>query len=298
MRDAINNLIKSTYILKYKLPESDIPKTTITTLNDYCYEPISDNSVAESIYNSIIDYCLNETEIDITKLNENQIYAIENRLRYLSEDSLDTQLKYGFFGETLLNIILEVLFNSSKIIAKGYFYSPVEKSEPKGYDCFHFVESDTGEKEFWFGESKMYKSISLATKSVIDNINKSLSKKYYESNLRVILSRANDLDETNCTPLFLDILYKIKQGPISLFDEFKNNNIKVMYPILLAYDDSSTSYKGKITNSVHKIQNKIDQISLINEIGASIIFILIPMGSVVNIKKDVLKWISQQKSIL
>lgn len=152
MRDTLKNLIEKTFILKYKLPYGSIDKLSLTTNQDYCFES-DETLVGEAIYSSIIDYCLNEIEIDLSKLDSYQVYAIENKLRYDSHDSLDSQLKYGFFGETLLNIIINYFFHTKKIIAKGHFYSPLDKSEPKGYDSFHFMECNN-KIEFWLGSQK------------------------------------------------------------------------------------------------------------------------------------------------
>jgi len=239
MRKTLSDFINKTITIRYKLPTSKISKTSLTVTNDYCLDTTNQNDIAESIYYSIVDYCLNESEIDITKLNEHQIYAIENRLRYSNEDELDTQLKYGFFGEVLLNILLEQFFASKKIIAKGYFYSPIEKSEPKGYDSFHFFEDDSNDFEFWFGESKMYISLKTAVTSVFNNINKALSSKYYETNLRAILSRMRDIDRTKITPLFEEIESKLKNERVILKDLIETYNIKVIYPVLFAYNEKS-----------------------------------------------------------
>lgn len=297
MRKAINDLIKKTFTLKYTLPNGSINKSSLTNKNDHCYET-TDEGISDSIYMSIVDYCLNDIEIDLTKLDQNQMFSIDNRLRYNEEDELDTQVKYGFFGEVLLNIVLKVFFHTNKIIAKGHFYSPIEKSEPKGYDSFHFVE-EGGTVEFWFGEAKMYSSITQALKSIISNLNKALSNDYYQENLRAILMRNNDLDETSCSELFSELLGLLKNGNMKeVIDEIKKREIKVVYPILIVYNEKSATFDEKITKSMQKVQEKIDKEIIVNEISSDILFILIPANDVVAIKKEVLGWISSQKSIV
>ena len=298
MRETIKDLINKTYVLRYKLPISSIKKTSITTLEDYCIDSTSQNDVAESIYFSIIDYCLNETEIDITKLDVNQMYAIENRLRYSDDDSLETKIKYGFFGETLLNILLVSFFASNKIIAKGILYSPIENSENKGYDSFHFIQDDFGKVEFWFGEAKMHKSINQAISSVLKNINNALSQKYYERNVRAILARVNDLDHSKCTPLFNEMYKRLKNEKIKLNQILSEKDLNVVYPVLLAYDETSSTYDEKIQNTISKIERSLSKIGLINEIKAEILFMFLPLNNVVSIKKDVLKWIIEKKSMI
>lgn len=297
MRKAINDLIKKVFTLKYKLPNGSIEKSSITGQYDYCYEA-TDSGISDSIYMSIIDYCLNDIEIDLTKLDQNQIFSVENRLRYNSEDELDVQVKYGFFGEVLLNIVLSVFFHTNKIIAKGHFYSPIEKSEPKGYDSFHFVE-DGGKIEFWFGEVKMYSSIRQAINSINSNLNKALSTDYYKENLRAILMRNNDLDEPGSSQLFKDLLDQLRNSNMNkVIDEIKSKGIKVVYPILIVYNENSSTFDEKIMKSMKIITDKIDTNKVINELSAEILFILIPANDVIEIKKEVLEWIFSQKSII
>lgn len=298
MRKTLSEFISKTLTIRYKLPTSKISKTSLTVKNDYCLDTTNQNDVAESIYYSIVDYCLNESEIDITKLNEHQIYAIENRLRYANEDELDTQLKYGFFGEVFLNILLEHFLATKKIIAKGYFYSPIEKSEPKGYDSFHFFENDQNCFEFWFGESKMYISLTTAAISVFKNINRALSSKYYETNLRAILTRIRDIDRSKIAPLFGEIESRLKNERVILKDLIKTYDIKVIYPVMFAYNEKSLDYDEKIINSVSIIEDIISKSSVLNEITAEVLFIFVPLDDVISIKKDVLQWIIEKKSMI
>lgn len=297
MRDSIKKFIEETFILEYKLPLNKIDKSSITKLNDYFYD-VSDSNVSESIYNSIIDYCLNDIEIDLLNLDQNQMFAINNRLRYDNEAELDTQIKYGFFGETLLNIVLNVMFKSNKIIAKGHFYSPIEKSEPKGYDSFHFFEENEN-IQFWFGESKMHTSIHHALNSVFSNINRALSNSYYQDNLRAIISKEKYLDETEVSQLFKDLTEILKNNSMKkVMDEIKKNKISVVYPILISYNDNSKDFTSKMEKTMRLIERKLNDFDISNEIDAEIMFILIPVNNIINIKKDVLTWISKQKPII
>ena len=40
-------------------------------------------------------------------VDNNQIYALQNRMRFNENDTHKAKIKYGFYGETLLNILLE-----------------------------------------------------------------------------------------------------------------------------------------------------------------------------------------------
>ena len=109
MRKAIKELIKKSFILEYTLPNGVIDKTTLTKFNDYCFDS-TDSKVSESIYNSIIDYCLNDVEVDLLNLDKNQLFSIENRLRYDSDADLDIQLKYGFFWRNSFKYFFKSVF--------------------------------------------------------------------------------------------------------------------------------------------------------------------------------------------
>lgn len=297
MRKAIKELIKKSFILEYTLPNGVIDKTTLTKFNDYCFDS-TDSKVSESIYNSIIDYCLNDIEVDLLNLDKNQLFSIENRLRYDSDADLDIQLKYGFFGETLLNIFLKVFFHTEKIIAKGHFYNPLERSEPKGYDSFHFIENDLG-LEFWFGESKMYTSLKGAVKSILSNLNNALSNEYYERNIRAIMNRNSDLDETKCSLLFKELLEKLKNENMEeVMSALVKNGVKMVYPILIIYNESSDNFDMKIKSTMTIIQNEIDKQTIDNQINAELLFVLVPVTDVISIKKEVLEWISIQKPVI
>lgn len=297
MRESLIKLIENTFIKKYELPFNNIDKSVITTLKDYCFNVSSDGKVSESIYNSIVDYCLNDIEIDITKLDSNQRYAINNRLRYDPNNKIKTQLKYGFFGETLLNIILNVFFHSKKIISKGYFYNPLEKSEPKGYDSFHFVQNEN-ELEFWFGEAKMYVKYSNAINNIISNLNKALSIEYYENNIRAILTNTKNLDYSICSEIFREINEKLKNESINIYQEIKEKKIKVVYPILIVYEYHGENFDMKITSVLQEIEKQVSDFEILNQIEAELLFIFVPVNNVIAIKTEVLEWILEKKSII
>lgn len=298
MRDALRTLIENTISLEFVLPCDDINKISISTLNDYCLKRSSDEDIVNLIYNSIVDNCLNESEINLLKLNDDQIYALKNRMRFDESDSHDTQIKYGFYGENLLNILLSYLFETKKIIAKGYFFSPIENSESKGYDNFHFLKDEEENIELWFGEAKMYQSLKDAITKVLDNIDKALSINYLDKNVRAIISRANDLDDTEISPIIREFRNKIKNENINIWDEIRKRNITVTYPIFISYECKDTVYKNIIHESLTIIEDKIKDKKFTNEISAKILFILLPVKEMKKIKEEVLECIYQKKSII
>ena len=128
----------------YDLPNSlaGITKTIISTDSDRCFNSTSEADFSEIIYNSILEYSFNEFEITGKDYDKLHFIALQNRLKYNSAADIDTKIKYGFLGEVVLFGVLYVIFKSQPLIARGYFYNPLENSETKGYDSYHLVETD------------------------------------------------------------------------------------------------------------------------------------------------------------
>lgn len=186
MRKQLLDLIEKTIIYKYDLPYTvaGIPRTIFSTIDDKCYATSDKNSLVEIIYNSIIDYSFNEFEIEEKDYNDLHTIAFQERIRFDEDDTDETKLKYGFYGEVILYAILKVFFGTDTIISKGYFYNPLENAESKGYDAYHLIEHDT-RVELWFGETKFHKNYTQAVNDVLNKIRNSLSDQYLRKNLLV-----------------------------------------------------------------------------------------------------------------
>lgn len=195
MRKNLLDLINRTIVYKYDLPHAklSIEKTILSTCNDKCYEAVDQNNLSEIIYNSIIEYSFNEFEINDSDYNDLLETALQERIRFKDDDSDEVQLKYGFFGEVVLYAILKVIYGVDSLISKGYFYSPIENSEAKGYDSYHLIESNS-KIQLWFGESKFHKSYSTAIDDVLKKISNSLSDKYLKNNLLAIRKNKENLN--------------------------------------------------------------------------------------------------------
>ena len=61
-------------------------------------------------------FCL-EYEIDYSALEREQRKAIISRIRYNNDAKHSTKLKYGFYGEVLLDLILRVFLKTSVLAA-------------------------------------------------------------------------------------------------------------------------------------------------------------------------------------
>ena len=106
MRDALKNAIHNAILFECKLPhqESGIDKSCLSSQNDICFSNSNPQEISKIIYNGIVEFAINEYEIDYTALEREQRKAILSRIRYNPEASEDTKLKYGFYGEVLLDL--------------------------------------------------------------------------------------------------------------------------------------------------------------------------------------------------
>lgn len=143
-----------------------------------------------------MEFAINEYEIDYNALEREQRKAILSRIRYNPEASEDTKLKYGFYGEVLLDLILRVFLNTSVLAARGYFYSPIENSEAKGFDAFHLMERE-GNIDLWFGEAKFYVQYKSAITPVMEKLSTSLSDGYVNRNLLAIIDERTHISTHN-----------------------------------------------------------------------------------------------------
>ena len=268
MRDALKNAIHNAILFECKLPhqESGLDKSCLSSQNDICFSNSNPQEISKIIYNGIVEFAINEYEIDYTALEREQRKAILSRIRYNPEASEDTKLKYGFYGEVLLDLILRVFLNTSVLAARGYFYSPIENSEAKGFDAFHLMERE-GNIDLWFGEAKFY----VQYKSAI-------------------------------TPVIENLLNSWEENPdINLSQEIKNRGIRLIYPIFIAYQKNSTDqYHQSIKKCIEHIASEYTRLNII--VPASfdyrLFFIFLPLSEVKQIKENVIKWIDSREPLI
>lgn len=301
MRSSLEKLIKDTIMLQYELPYSisNIDKSCITSEKDICFSTDDSKKVSSVIYNSIVEYSKNEYFIDYEQLSIEQIKALQFALRY-EEDASDLEKqKYGFFGEVLLDAILRVHMGTQVLISKGYFYNPLENAEAKGYDLFHLIEGDD-KTELWFGESKFYLDGNAAISKILNNLENVLQPKYFDKNVISII-KFKDV-RTSIGSKFDRIIEKWEDNPdIIISDEVKNLNMKLIYPMFVAYEiDKKCNYEADISKRIEYISNEVSKKKFKNGLpfDISLFFIFLPLTGVSLIKKDVIEWISIRKPLI
>ncbi len=296
MRSSIRELLEKTIVFKYSLPYKDLNKIDITANIDYCYKVSSNDELSMLIYNGIVEYALGEKHVDINNLKTFQKKAIISRLRFDREAKVATQLNYGFYGEVVLDLILQYLFSSKILLAKGYFYNPLEDSETKGYDAYQFYIEEN-RLALLLGEVKFRGSLKNAISSVLKNLSKATSEKYFNKNVLALINEKNNFD--NMPEEFFDIIERWENNPdINLYNEVMDNNIKLYYPIMILYDSLNEDYDETIKASIDIINKKIEESIVKIEIQIELYFILIPVENTKEIKETVVKCVLEDKPVV
>lgn len=298
VRQSLVDLINKTIVFQYSLGDltKNIDKTVLTTTQDDCYISANNDDLVKIIYNSLIEYACNEFEIKPHNLQNLHYQALQNRIRYNEKHKQLTKIKYGFYGEALLQVVLNVFYGSETLIAKGYFYNPTENSEAKGYDLYHLIENND-QVELWFGEVKFRESFSSAVKSAIEGLEKAITDNYFDQNLLAIFNRKNDMNKQNA--VFEAIRDAWESNPlISITSEAKKHNIKLVYPILIIYKNSKVLYDDKIKDAIEHINSKYSRLTHSMRIQFEIFFVFLPLDEVKSIKEEVLTWIELKKPLM
>jgi len=298
MRQTLVDLIKETIIYEYDLPNKDtgVVKTIYSTENDQCYSAADVNNIAEIIYNSIVEYAYNEFELSGKNLDNLHAGALKTKLKYNPDATAAVKIRYGFFGEVLLHSILVTKFDTSPLIARGYFYNPLNNAETTGYDSYQLVHKD-GATELWFGEVKFHASHTNGIDSVMDNIEKALSDKYLENNVLALTNHKNNLN-TQGTHIET-ILNDWEINPlINIAAEVTKHNMTLVYPILILYQHDKEDYHTNIKKIPEYIAASHPAKNLTLTIPYKVFFILLPLDKVKEIKENVLSWIESKKPLI
>lgn len=298
MRQSLVDFFKDTVVFQYTLPNNslDIDKSIYTTSsNDYCYKILNeDSNLVELIVNSIVEYSFNETELLNKDILKKHFSAIRTRLRYEENDNQQTKEKYGFYGEVILNLILQLYFGTEAIVAKGFFYDPLKPEENKGFDSFHLIEKDKN-IDLWFGEVKFHQSYSSALSSIFVKIEDAISDKYFHKNLLAMESKRYSLNTNNSG--IAKLLEEISDEPnVVIADLVEKYKLKLVYPILIMCD-TPKNYDYTIKSIIEKIKNDFCGKKLSIGFDYELFFILLPVGNTKQIKLQVIEWIDSKKPL-
>lgn len=298
MRKSLLDLINSTFIYRYNLPNDQIgiQKSIFSTENDLCYQIQNNENISEIIYNSIIEYSFNEFDINAKEYSNLHAIALKTKLKYDENASERSKISYGFHGETILYCLLCVMFKAEPIISRGYFYNPLENSETKGYDSYHLVEHDD-RVELWFGEVKFRVQYDKGIDSALSSIDKAMSDSYLERNILALVNHENNFNIQGSK--IEKVLNDWNQNPsLNIIGELKQHNMKLIYPIIILYEGNKSGFNSSIKSAASYINRKHKTRKYNLSIDYSVYFIFVPMSKVREIKSAVIKWIESKKPLM
>lgn len=304
MRASIQNLIKKSIFIECTLPntEHSICKTKYTTTEDFCLTKSSDDSIAQIIYNNIVEYAIGEFDIDYNNLDEELCRAVAENLKFDEEANYTSKLRYGFYGEVLLYSLLINLFSTDVLISKGYFYSPLEEGEPKGFDAYHLIQHDD-KVELWFGEAKFRKDYRKPIDEVLSGFSKTTSEGYFSDNVLAIVKEKHNISNGK---YIIDKLTPItktwkKSISINIAEELEKNSAELVYPIMITYQQPKhCDYYDGVKKCINYIEEQFNsgRYTINTTFPIKVFFMFFPVDDVKKIKEQVIEWISNKEPLI
>jgi hypothetical protein len=302
MKEKLKQLIDNTLVLEYRLSHSElgINKTCIThnDLNDDCYRQANAEDLNRIIYESILYYAYDEFQLLGGDHQKMFVKAFNTKFKYNHSATDLAKRKLGIYGEALLYAILHHFYNTNTLVSRGYFYDIQKKQEVTGYDCFHLVQKGDA-LELWFGETKFYECCKAAINKVFENIGKAISDDYLiNTNLTTILQYKGNIPDKNSK--IYKILDKWDKSIIeSLAQELIENQIKLVYPVLITFEIINGDYNESIRTAINHINDNYSHVKFENiSIDFSIFFILVPIDDVKASKESIIKWIDSKEPLM
>lgn len=302
MKQSLLDLIINSILLEYNLPNQTLSyqKSCIThnDLNDDCYKIDDLEKLSRIVYESVLYYSYDQYQLEGGHHQGMFENAFKRKFKFNETADETAKLKLGFYGEALLYSLLNIFYKNETLVCRGYFYDIQKKSEVTGYDCFHLIQNEN-DLQLWFGETKFYQNGTSAVDSVFSNITKAISNDYLiETNFTTILQSKGNIQDKDST--IYKILDKWEKSLIpNLVDELNSNNIKLVYPILITYDQHKDGYNDSINEIITHINTKYNTISFPNiGIDYSIFFILLPISDVKQCKKQIIEWIDSKEPLM
>ncbi|ASN59885.1 hypothetical protein CG419_04245 [Latilactobacillus curvatus] len=241
------------FYIKYDLLDSGLGQVT-DKFNDELFEDIPDFAFGADI---AIDKLQNEGLVPTVREAMKMLYSIpeivEGRSEYLDSDNTeDKYIKRGEFGELLLYHLLHEYFDADSLISKIYFKD--SRSIPAhGFDAVHV---DEGTKTLWLGESKIYKSGSLAIDALSGDLVDHFNTDFFNSEFTIITNRIRD-GKTNQSDWIKKLvspntktLDKLASVNIALFAAFNSGSI---------HNYNKNTFQDQIDEEAKRLENRLKE---------------------------------------
>ena len=299
MREELKRIMEKAIIYQFKLPNKDfeIEESCYSTSTDRCFSNENFESIADLIYNGIVDYANNEYKIDFNNLNIEQRKAILSKIRYVEEADESAKQSYGFYGEVILYCILKNYYHSNVLVAKGYFVNPTDNMEPTGYDSYHIIQKDN-KVQLWFGEVKFHKIYSSGINSVLKNLGKAMSSTYLNRNMISVIKQKDNFTTPNLQIEKICSAWDINPD-VNIVDEVNKYDMELVYPILIIFDEHEAGFEESIKKCIKYIKKKFEETPIIftNTFKYKLFFVFLTVKDTNAIKKKVIEWISTREPL-
>lgn len=198
----------------------------------------------------------------------------------------------GDYGELLLFLILSIFYDVPKFVTKARLRSTT-REQIKGFDCAHFSISDD-KVTLWLGEAKFHKNIGGAISSALSSLKDHLNDSdRIKSELRLLggeieLNRQIESEK-------YELLKSYVNGGRSL------DKVDIAVPVLCTYDSKcikgfcgdknsdidSEDFKQKIAIELEDNFNKIYSNKWPEKKNIKVVFFIVPLESVSELKKSI-----------
>ncbi len=110
-------------------------------------------------------------------------------------------------------------------------------------------------------EVKFHKNYKAGIKSVFKNIDKAISDNYLQTNVFSISNELNNLQWKGSK--IETVIENWKENPhLSIIDEIKKHNMKLVYPVMLLYEEDSAGYDESIKIFQRTFKQNIHQLNI------------------------------------
>lgn len=224
------------------------------------------SAFADHIIEWLPDYALKEDELDV---NHGNIYV---RMKEAAARVFSTKAynKRGEFGEITLHAICRDYFNTIPL-APRVFYKTASNDVVKSFDMAHVRYIGDEKFEIWLGESKFFKSGTLAIASAIKSVAEHIDAGFLNRE-KFILG-----PQVSKTLPHADKIRRILSSQTSLNSLFEN----AVFPVCIACDSAAVNthknhtaeYIDSVYSELTELQTKMQKSGLPNRIKVHLIYV-------------------------
>lgn len=234
------------------------------------YQPMSHNAdddgvqrLGELMRKNLFFYCYGEEEV-VERYGDFKDADRAARFAYIERLPKRDSKMDGLLGEVLLDLLIQLFEKDTYKLAVRTKYRQNNNMEIKGYDLTYFT-SNGDDITIWLGQAKTGKKYYCKSDIEKDLLN-TFNKRYLSRQLLFICDKATDITKEGRK--IVNMINKLNSATFdsdetnsenSLLDLFRENNISINIPCLLAYDEAKVYTNPKklgenIINEVKEIR--------------------------------------------